>query len=74
MSSQLGQCNYSGSTCVSCQSNLYRVAENNCVENIQNCSAYTGSKCTACQSNAILTNGVCIDKNNCGALCQTIAF
>ena len=60
MSSELGQCNYNGNTCVACQSNFYRVVDNSCVENIQNCSAYSGAKCISCQSNAILTNGICI--------------
>lgn len=67
-----------GTTCVSCKSQTnYRVYQNTCIASIQNCVTYNpnnGAQCKECSSNSVLVNGICIEKTNCGSICQSVSI
>ena len=70
------QCIYQGLQCASCKSTFFRVYNNKCTQKIQNCEKYQeiSELCSVCNTNSELINGVCIEKLNCGSLCQIVTL
>lgn len=68
------QCVYQGTTCGSCKSVNFRVQNNTCIQNLPNCIKYQTDSdyCAICDDTSDLTNGICILKANCGAICQLV--